>query len=492
MKCSQAVAWLFTTRAASPPPVAVRRHLKRCRKCCRRRRRLVRLEAEAARLPLPAANAAAKARFLDRVAQLPVPIRPAAPRRRWLPLLTATAAALLLGFALGVGLPRPGQPDPSRPPLLADKHLDERMLPRLIDLNLQLAQSSDPAKQLDVLAKMAGELRTEAIRLARSGAPDELPLLITLHDRLVRRGLVSRAQALPAADRPALLAPLAQALRGGQAEVEQATQQLPPALADLLRPLGVTAETGARQLSAAESLPAEPDPVPALAANLGTARDLVAFVVSQSLLLAEEDDPLQRAWHCNHLADQFSLALVMASSRGDRDRALTLGKHVGDIMDRGVTANLNQLQASGDPRLAELNQVIGRVRKLVATIDASLTPMPGGPASPAIPYEQVKSLEHTLKDLEKSLREIGKEPGKPADPKREIRGVVKSFSAEGRQLVLAVKEKGKDFDMTFHVPADVKLWGPGPKQRSLSDLVPNARVRVVPREGNTIGELRVD
>jgi hypothetical protein len=446
-------------------------------------------------LPVPAAAPTVKARFLETIEASSGP-PPASPRRSWSPLVAA--AALLVGLGLGfllfgrghlAGLPPPRTGSSADP--LAAQDNEDPLLARLVALNLELAQAPAIEHQLTLLAGMAGDLRAEAIRRARQGMATDLPLLSLLHERVLRSGMLRRAQRLQPQAREQQLAFLAKQLRQAGAELEQTAQDLPPALAELLRPFGAATEATARQMLAGPSPDTglEGEKLSTVTAGLGTSRDLVTALVAYSLLLIEEDDPLQRAWYCNEVADQFSRALLIASTQKDQDRALKLGKQIEQIVDRGVNANLSRLQATGDPRLAELNHVMERVRRALAAVDAGVRP--AGPE--AIPFAQVKDLEHTLKDLEKALRDLNKDkpPGKPEGHK-EIRGVIKSFDAANGQLLLLVKDKGKEFDMSFTLPADARISGPGPKQRSLADLVAGARVRVLLRDPGTVGELRVD
>jgi hypothetical protein len=480
MKCVEVMAWLLVSRAKAPSPLPVRRHLKECRRCRRWRRRLASLDEKTAHMPIPP-QTEARHRCLELLAREPLPASGPRASRPWPRLLGSLAAALLLGFGLGFLTFRTGTiPDP--PPVLANpgQELDDRLLARLVHLNLDLAQAYDAPTQLRLLTAMAAEVRGEAIRQAREGNADDLPLLGTLHDRILRRGIVGRSALLPLDRRAEQAARVGDQLRQGKSDVEKTALQLPPALADLLRPLADSADQTAQQLSSPPpAAPAAPDPFPTVTAS-GTSRDLIALVVAQSVFLVEEDDPLQRALVCNDVADRFSLAIRMASGGGDTDRAVKLGKQLDGIIDRGVNANLSRLPA-GDPRVAELNRVVDRVRQLLAGLPA--------PAGGTIPYGQVKDLEHSLKEMEKALREIGKGKG---DPHREIRGVVQSFDKSSGRLAMLVKDKGKEFEASFTLPADARIWGPGPRQRTLADLIPGARIRIIPREPGIVGELRVD
>jgi hypothetical protein len=237
--------------------------------------------------------------------------------------------------------------------------------------------------------------------------------------------------------------------------------------------------------------------LPQISGGLGTSRALLTVLVAQSLLLAEEDDPLQRARYCNDIADQFSSAILLASGRGDTERAAQLGKHLGNIMDQGVHANLNRLPAHDNPRLAELQLVLGRASQLVSALETSLSAAPGGQATGPSNYGQLKDLEKTLKELERALREASKDPkAKPpggGPPRgREIRGMVKSWDAASGQLVVTVRDRGKEFEASYRLAADARIRGPGPQERTLADVTVGIGVRLLLRDPATVSELRVE
>jgi hypothetical protein len=496
MKCSETHAWLLVTRPSAAAPAPVRRHLKACLKCRRRRRRLLRLEQQTQLLWQPGAESNAKARLLHQLDSCAATVVPAAAARSkplsWRPWLT-TVAAVLLGFGLGwlrFGSETASQPlpHPRVGPVVAApaKEADEQLLVKFIEHNLRLAQSYDAAEQLGVLSGMESDLRADALRLARQGNASDLPLITTLFDRVVHRGLVGRSQHLPAGERAQQLASLTQQLRQSEAEVRQVVQEMPPNVADFLKPMTTTVQHAAQLLANDIESDLRGEPLPRLTVGSGNSRMLVAMLVTQSLLLAEEDDPLQRASYCGDVADQLTVALLLASSGGDSERASRLGKHLEAVVNRGVGENLNRLQASNDPRAAVLQQVIGRVNRLVSSLEKSLA---AGQALEAAGYDQAKALEHELKELEKALREAGKPkgPGKP-----EMRGTVRSIDTKAGRLVLLAKEKGKEFEMTLSFPADVKVRGPGPQERSLLEVAPGVQIRATLRDGSTITEVRIE
>lgn len=495
MRCFETQAWLLVTRPSAPAPAPVRRHLKGCLQCRRRRRRLLRLEQQTQLLWQPGADSGAKARLLQQLEATSAAAPASAARAKapsWRPWLTACAAVL---FGFGLGWLRFGTETPSQAlqhartgPIGAAlaKEADEQLLVKFIDHSLRLAQSYDANEQLGVLSGMESDLRAEALRLARLGTASDLPLITTLFDRVVHRGLVGRSQHLSGAERAQQIARLTQQLHRSEAEVRQVVQEMPPNVADFLKPMTATVQNAAQLLANDIESDLRGEPLPRPTMGSGNSRMLVAMLVTQSLLLAEEDDPLQRASYCGDVADQLTVALLLASSGGDSERASRLGKHLEAVVNRGVGENLSRLQASNDPRAAALQQVIGRVSQLVSSLEKNLA---SGQALETSGYGQTKALEHELKELEKALREAGKPkgPGKP-----ELRGVVRSIDAQGGRLVLLAKEKGKEFEVDLSFSADVKVRGPGPQERSLAEVFSGTAIRATLRDGGHITEIRIE
>ncbi len=99
MNCRQAYLWMLSADAArrGPLPAGMRSHLELCGKCSRRRRRLLRLTWEVRQAAPPADDAAARARILAALPDLPaVQSQPKQPRRGLRIMLGAAAAAAVL------------------------------------------------------------------------------------------------------------------------------------------------------------------------------------------------------------------------------------------------------------------------------------------------------------------------------------------------------------------------------------------------------------
>jgi hypothetical protein len=368
MKCSAVRLWLLTAASAAEPPAAVQGHLGVCPVCARRRRRLVRLEEEV-REPPPSLPPAVRQRLS---AQLAARSSPAAPPRRRAGSLP-WIAALLLAFVLGWLLGGNRTPTPSDGPRSDDAPRnaltsgEELLLARILECDRRLARTERPAEQLLLLDDMAADLRQEAIRRARRGASEDVVLMADLHQRVVRRGVVGRALALPPTD-GARLAEVCERLRSAEDEVNRSLAEIEPSAAALLRPLGVAAHDARSRIDRRQSPGAEPEPEPPTA-DPGGWRGMLIVLVLEGLQLAEEPDPQRRADSLSELEKIDSLLRRAGQVLAELDRAR---------------------QADGDPARP-----------------AKLTPAE---------EQRVKELEKTFKDLEKVLKRMRH---KPEDKERE-------------------------------------------------------------------------
>jgi hypothetical protein len=516
MKCAETYAWLLISHVGDDLPVPVRRHLRACVKCRRRRRRLSCLEWEAKRLgageeEAGEEEAAVRTRFVAALQRLP-PRPPLAspalpgPQGR-LSRLVSLAAALLSGLAIGwlVGSRAiPGADQPGREESLAvAAHREEELVTKFVHHNLGLAEAVEPTEQITLLAHMAADLRAEAFHLARQGLAEDLPLMSELYGRVVSRGLVGRWFTLPAAQRRELLPSLLKELETTQAEVDQTARTTVPPVADFLRPLSLSAETASRELRAGAEILPEPNPSrPArLAAGPGSAHALLAVLVTQGLLLAEEDDPLRRAYCCNAVADEFSQALLLASTRGDAARASQLGKHLESVIDRGVSGNLKRVTAEDAPHLSELRQVIQRANRAVDALETGLARRaPDGRSRlslDASSYTQVKDLEKALKDLEKALRTASTErkdkgKGKGKHKGKDIKASVYAVDPASGTISLLLRDKEAEGDkLTTRLGTGARIHQ-GANEISLADLKPGTAVKISFGEGNLIVDMKVE
>jgi hypothetical protein len=371
MKCSAVRFWLLSAAAPADLPAGVRAHLADCPGCARQQGRLVRLEQEvrgqssAASMP-----PLVRQRLTTLLAARSSPAAPRPPRRRLAGSLP-WAATLLLAFGLGWLLSGSRTPQPSASPRPAENapaaltSSEELLLARILESDRRLARTSRPAEQLQLLDDMAADLRQEAIRRARRGATEDVALVVDLHQRVVRRGVVGRALALPPGD-GGRLAEVCERLRLAEDEAERAVGEVEPGAADRLRPLSVAVREARGRIDRRQPPSDEPDPP---TADPGSWRGMLVVLVMQGIQLAEESDPQRR-----------------------RD-------------------SLSELD--------EIDSLLGRAGRVLAELERTRPNDPGTPLPDkltAAEEQRVKELEKTCKELEKALRRM---KNKPAEKERE-------------------------------------------------------------------------
>jgi hypothetical protein len=417
MRCKEAYVCLLAAQKPDAPPAEVREHLARCAACRQRQLRLLSLEAEIRSFPQPEEALDSRLRFqeqLDRLPALPDFVEPpavvAAPaRQRWRlwSILGLTAClALVFGLAWIISHPAGFQGTfVTAPQRAAPGGLAEAAVARILERNLQLAAAGSSKQQLAVLGDIAAELRAEACRLAREGPVEDVLLVGGLYERVVCQGLVRRAKTLPAAEREVLIAGLVRQLEQSALEADRAAAAALPGAAEGLRNLASASRTAGSNLTASTAEPTELRSPTWQPAQSGTLRDLLGTLVLQALLLAEENDPLRRADHCNAVAEQLVQGILLASSGGDTTRAEQLGGLLGEVMDRGIVPNLERidLRDADPPRLADAERVEQRSGEAVEVLQRNLEKAPPA-AQPG---------------LQKALEAVGKEkpPGHPGKGK---------------------------------------------------------------------------
>jgi hypothetical protein len=392
MNCKEAYVCLLTSERPAAPPLELGRHLLRCPQCRSRQARLLRLEGEVHELngelrgPTPVARQELLAQLGPQSVQpIPIGAQDERPGRRdpyaWVGWVAVAGVAAVVMLSLGLGLGwslsllvgRPGTPLAGRPAAAPQ----ESLVARILESDLKLAEVSTSKDQLAALADIAGELRREALRLSQEGSVEDVILLSGLYERVVCQGLVGRARLLPAEQQDGLLASLVGELEQTADASERAALSAQPGANEGLRHLARAARTASRTLMGA----GEGSELRAPAwqpARSGTMRDLVGTLVLHALLLAEEQDPLRRADHCNEVAEHLVQGILLASAGGDTDRAAKLGGFLGNMMDRGVISNLERYQPAGpeDARMAEAARIGERSARAVEVLEKNLEKAP--------------------------------------------------------------------------------------------------------------------
>lgn len=242
----------------------LREHARGCAACAAFARRAARLEAALAHLPVPAAPADKKADLLDELTRpeplirpMPAPaVRPgaAAVLGRFLWRNAGAAAGLAAALLVAVGgvwfATRPRAPTEEL--VKTQKH---PLLEKVVARDVELARADSPAKKLEVLGGMAGDLAGETRGMARLAPGAELKQMAGWYEKVVREGMVPQSAKLPAlmaaADRAELLNALATKLDADAAEAEKLSAEAPQDAQPALKRMADAARDGGKQLRAA-------------------------------------------------------------------------------------------------------------------------------------------------------------------------------------------------------------------------------------------------
>lgn len=375
MKCDDTRHWLLTGRSDAPPPAAVRRHLQSCARCRRQRAKIENLDAKARTLATPTASNDARQRLAARLARTTQQSPKVAPRvgAPWRRIATYTAAAVVLltvGSLIGrmTTSTSPSERIAEAPPLPTTDADHLAVLPRLVEQDVRLAAATTPAEQLTHLARLADVLRGEALRLAKVGPHEELPVVADLYGRVLREGVMGRVRAIPKERRPVQVAQLAADLRSDRDELFAAAKGAGPIVSDCLNSLGEAArETGQTLLDPPAAAPtAAPPPAPSL----------LAAIVLAGLRLGEAPDALTRADICSELAEQLAQALPLLPAGQKTEPLAPLGAQLGALLAKGVDANLQTVTKPAGPAAPKVAEVRNRLDRTCAVLRRNLERAP--------------------------------------------------------------------------------------------------------------------
>ena len=236
MNCSQCQRQLLEEN--SGPEVEA--HLAECMACRQWHKMLMQVESHVPLLPVPESlrKTQLQEELIHGAATTPetiplhVPTAPARPfiRISWRELaavgggLAAAAVLIAGGIFLGNMLSPPRNPNP---PVVQANNKEKTLAGKLIELDMQLAQSDNTRERVETLAKLAENLQGESRSLAQVAGPKELQTLAKLYSKVVEEGLVQRARKLPAADRREVLDPILSQLMIAKKDAEEMAQKAP-------------------------------------------------------------------------------------------------------------------------------------------------------------------------------------------------------------------------------------------------------------------------
>jgi hypothetical protein len=102
---------------------------------------------------------------------------------------------------------------------------------------------------------------------------------------------------------------------------------------------------------------------------------LLHKLVQGGVSLAKADDRLQRAQYCNDMVNSLADEIKQAAKDHDGDRALELGQHLHDLLERGVAGNLSKESRQvpgGSARMKDLKKLQNQVTKTIRELETDL------------------------------------------------------------------------------------------------------------------------
>jgi hypothetical protein len=286
MKCRTCQHSLLMSGDPELPSREVADHLRECPTCREWQRRLLRIEGNVARIPVPPSRAkeALVRQLLEPDVVLPTPPAIVPLRRRpWGKIALGAgglAAAVLLvvgGIFLGQLLSRALRPgtsppvarapeerspprkkapgpvlstEPEKKPAAEPPRPAPTLMARVLACDLKLAEAKSPRQRVEILAALADELQGETRAVAGVAGTKELQELAQLYEKVVRDGVVARALRLPAAERRQVLEPITEQLSRTRRDLRMLARAERREAAEPLRLIAAAARDGDSRLRA--------------------------------------------------------------------------------------------------------------------------------------------------------------------------------------------------------------------------------------------------
>ena len=196
--------------------------------------------------------------------------------------------------------------------------------------------------------------------------------MANLYQRVLRVGIVGRANVLPDDRSRLLLEPLREELRTSADETDRLAASVVPDRAEPLRAMGAAA----RDVSECLAEPARANPVSA-PERITAAQPLLEVLVLHGLLLVAEDDPLRRAAQGNEvigiLAEKFR-----APDAASDARLVALSDQFSSFLERTVDGNLDRADAAASDaeRAAEVERGRRRTDEATDALERTLSTAP--------------------------------------------------------------------------------------------------------------------
>lgn len=159
--------------------------------------------------------------------------------------------------------------------------------------------------------------------------------------------------------------------------------------------------------------------------------DLIQSLVDGGLLLAGESDPVQRANHCNSMAERFAGEMSKATDERDAWRVVELGRHLKALLDDGVAANLSQVRGgipAGSADEKKVFEVRDRTVRVVGRLEEDLRRVVD-----AAPQSELRQV---LEQMQEGRSQVERSAVAPIRPKEKSKN-------KGSSLELSPKSRGR-------------------------------------------------
>jgi hypothetical protein len=375
MNCEIIQRRLLGVENPARPPAELQAHLDSCGACRDWQGRLLQVETNIPRLPVPAsetrdvflrsltAPAAGPAVATVKQATPPPPTRVPPGQKpmpvvrlnldahrektsfSWRYVVGGAAAAVLLFVFANWALRDPSTPTPLAKDTKKQRAPADPLVANLMQRNLKLIETNSAPERVQTLALMSEDLHRESVALAKTDGADEL----VQHLSRLRVQVTESMRKLEKDGKELTVAPHGPVATPVAIDTQRVTQ---------------------------------------LKRNQG----LIQSLVEGGLRLAMESDMIRRADSCNALAKSLASEVRSAASDRDGDRAIEMGTHLRELLQYGVAKNLGSVRKN-TPQGSVGEQDLLRIRDWVTEIARPLE-------------EQLRLAADSDRDLDDALKAV--------------------------------------------------------------------------------------
>ncbi len=257
MKCADCRQRLLLAENPSDADPECAGHLSLCAACKAWHGQLLTIERHVPLLPVPASKGDDQLKRLFLLplepAPAPAPTRPIRRVRKYFMAALALGVLIATGLILGDWAVRRMSPatkmndvlvqQPVKPVALEEDH---ELVLKVLDCNLELAQTKNPRTRVEILGKLADVLSGASASLVKAGKPTELRAVAELYGKVIRDGILGRAKVLE--DGRETLLEAAQKLELHASASTALAKTVGAELAEPMRQIALASREGARGL----------------------------------------------------------------------------------------------------------------------------------------------------------------------------------------------------------------------------------------------------